>query len=164
MIGGVDITDAQLVALRARLFARKRGDALELSGLVAVHEALGRSHRRPAARALCAEIIQKLNIEDWPMFIETITDDDIHELSGGLVDDGFRKHEHDIWVCWDAIYSSDTRARNAARSRCVEILNARAVAQTAPLTFDEYQAKSAPVTKALSLDEIERIYKESCGY
>ncbi len=51
------ITDAQICELRDWLFMRKRGDELELEGLVRCHEALGRSHRRAAARARCAEIL-----------------------------------------------------------------------------------------------------------
>lgn len=53
------LTDGQLRDLQAWLFARKRHDALELHGLVAVHDALGRSTRRAAARAHCVAIINK---------------------------------------------------------------------------------------------------------
>lgn len=52
------ISDAQIHELQAWLFARHKFDTLELEGLVAVHDALGRSHRRAKARACCAEILK----------------------------------------------------------------------------------------------------------
>lgn len=60
MITGENITDKRIRELQATLFARKLGDELELMGLVACHEAIGRGHRRGAARAQCAEIINLL--------------------------------------------------------------------------------------------------------
>jgi hypothetical protein len=51
------ITDEQIRELQTWLFERHAFDELELSGLVAVHDALGRSHRRKKARARCAEIL-----------------------------------------------------------------------------------------------------------
>jgi hypothetical protein len=50
------ITDADIGRLRALLFQR-RADAVQLRGLVACHDALGRSHRRSAARAYCARLL-----------------------------------------------------------------------------------------------------------
>ncbi len=49
------ITDEQIRDLQAALFAGA-ADERQLSGLVACHDALGRSHRRPAARAHCAKL------------------------------------------------------------------------------------------------------------
>ncbi|HSX23063.1 MAG TPA: hypothetical protein VLE97_09840 [Gaiellaceae bacterium] len=53
------ITDAQILRLREQLF-RGPADAAQLRGLVACHDALGRSHRRRAAREECAGILKTL--------------------------------------------------------------------------------------------------------
>jgi hypothetical protein len=50
------ITDAQIYELRKMLFEGP-ADARQLHGLVACHDALGRSHRRCNARELCAKIL-----------------------------------------------------------------------------------------------------------
>ena len=50
------ITDAQIRELRAALFAGP-ADTRATHGLVACHDALGRSHRRNKARAHCAELL-----------------------------------------------------------------------------------------------------------
>jgi len=60
-LDGASITDKEILALRRRLHARSAGDALELHGLVDCHAALGRSHRRRAARQRCADLINHLN-------------------------------------------------------------------------------------------------------
>jgi hypothetical protein len=57
--GDHDITDKQIRDLQAVLFAGQ-ADEQQLSGLLACHDALGRSHRRSAARAHCAELISKM--------------------------------------------------------------------------------------------------------
>jgi len=49
------ITDAEIGELRELLY-RRRADDVQLRGLVACHDALGRSHRRQAARAYCARL------------------------------------------------------------------------------------------------------------
>jgi len=51
------ITDAEIGQLRELLFQR-RADAVQLRGLVACHDALGRSHRRSAARAYCSRLLK----------------------------------------------------------------------------------------------------------
>ena len=53
------ITDAQIHELRKMLFDGP-ADARQLHGLVACHDALGRSHRRRKARELCATILATL--------------------------------------------------------------------------------------------------------
>jgi hypothetical protein len=53
------ITDAQINDLREELF-EGQADARQLHGLVACHDALGRSHRRGRARACCAEILNAM--------------------------------------------------------------------------------------------------------
>lgn len=63
---GKTITDAQISKLRVWLFARGKGDSLELAGLVATHDALGRSHRRDAARIRCAALLNRLSTEECP--------------------------------------------------------------------------------------------------
>lgn len=50
------ITDKQIYALQRALF-QGPADARQLSGLVDCHDALGRSHRRDAARARCADLL-----------------------------------------------------------------------------------------------------------
>lgn len=50
------ITDARIRELRETLFEGPT-DARQLHGLVACHDALGRSHRRRKARELCAKIL-----------------------------------------------------------------------------------------------------------
>lgn len=54
------ITDAEILKLRDRLFQRQ-ADAVQLRGLVACHDALGRSHRRARARAYCARLFKNLS-------------------------------------------------------------------------------------------------------
>jgi len=61
----VDITDKQIRDLQAALFAGP-ADEQQLSGLLACHDALGRSHRRSAARAHCAELIHKVSWRPTP--------------------------------------------------------------------------------------------------
>ena len=56
MLTADTITDAQIRDLRERLFAGP-ADARASLGLVACHDALGRSHRRSKARAQCAELL-----------------------------------------------------------------------------------------------------------
>jgi hypothetical protein len=51
------ISDSEIRQLRERLF-RRPADSVQLRGLVACHDALGRSHRREAARAHCATLYQ----------------------------------------------------------------------------------------------------------
>jgi hypothetical protein len=53
------ITDRQIIELRARLFARP-ADVVQLRGLVACWDALGRSHRRQTAREHCAKLFASL--------------------------------------------------------------------------------------------------------
>lgn len=53
------ITDAQIHELRKMLFEGP-ADARQLHGLVACHDALGRSHRHRKARELCAKILATL--------------------------------------------------------------------------------------------------------
>lgn len=53
------ITDAQIHELREILFEGP-ADVRQLHGLVACHDALGRSHRRRKARELCATILATL--------------------------------------------------------------------------------------------------------
>jgi hypothetical protein len=50
------VTDRQIRELQAALFAGP-ADEQQLSGLVACHDALGRSHRRSLSRAHCVELI-----------------------------------------------------------------------------------------------------------
>lgn len=50
------VSDAQIRALRSALLSGPADDR-QLEGLVACHDALGRSHRRSRARALCATLI-----------------------------------------------------------------------------------------------------------
>lgn len=50
------VTDRQIQELRSTLFAGP-ADERQLRGLVACHDALGRSHRRSSARAYCVELI-----------------------------------------------------------------------------------------------------------
>ena len=57
------ITDQQIRDLQTALFARNRGDELELHGLVACHEALGSGNHRTEQRARCAAIIETLRKE-----------------------------------------------------------------------------------------------------
>jgi hypothetical protein len=51
------ITDGEIDQLRELLF-RRRADAVQLRGLVACHDALGRSHRRQAARSYCSRLFK----------------------------------------------------------------------------------------------------------
>ena len=57
---GASITDTDIRRLRELLFQRRPADAVSLHGLVACHDALGRSHRRSSARARCAQLLQTL--------------------------------------------------------------------------------------------------------
>jgi len=57
---GTRVTDAQIRALQRTLF-QGPADARQLSGLVDCHAALGRSHRREAARARCADLLATLS-------------------------------------------------------------------------------------------------------
>ena len=50
------LTDEQIRELQASLFSGPADDR-QLSGLVACHDAVGRSYRRSSARARCAEIL-----------------------------------------------------------------------------------------------------------
>ncbi len=52
------ITDAEIKALRQTLLAGPTDDR-QLHGLVACHDALGRSHRRNKARSLCVDLIRE---------------------------------------------------------------------------------------------------------
>lgn len=60
-IDGVTIDDRDILSLRRRLLDRARGDSMELHGLVDCHAALGRSHRRGAARRRCADLANQLS-------------------------------------------------------------------------------------------------------
>jgi hypothetical protein len=53
------ITDAEICRLRDLLF-RGPADSVQLRGLVACHDALGRSHRRLSAREHCAQLLQTI--------------------------------------------------------------------------------------------------------
>ena len=59
MWGDGPITDAEIRELRELLFEGPT-DTRQLHGLVDTHEALGRSHRRRAARERCAEVLAAL--------------------------------------------------------------------------------------------------------
>jgi hypothetical protein len=59
MITAATVTDKQIRDLQAALFAGP-ADERQLSGLVACHDALGRSCRRARARAHCVELINRL--------------------------------------------------------------------------------------------------------
>jgi hypothetical protein len=59
------ISDAQIEVLRDALFAGP-ADARALHGLVSCWAALGRSHRRRAARAHCAALINEANRKACP--------------------------------------------------------------------------------------------------
>lgn len=64
---GETITDAQIRTLGQSLFEGP-ADARQLHGLVACHDALGRSHRRDAARTHCASLITETSpksLLDW---------------------------------------------------------------------------------------------------
>jgi hypothetical protein len=58
MLTSDQITDRAIKGLRKRLFAGPADDR-QLSGLVACHDALGRSYRRSKARAHCADLINR---------------------------------------------------------------------------------------------------------
>ena len=63
MLTSDSITDAQIRGLRKGLFAGPADDR-QLRGLVACHDALGRSHRRSKARAYCADLINRETVHE----------------------------------------------------------------------------------------------------
>jgi hypothetical protein len=54
------ITDVEIRRLQDLLF-RGPADSVQLRGLVACHDALGRSHRRLAAREHCTQLLQTID-------------------------------------------------------------------------------------------------------
>lgn len=112
------ITDAQIRELQTTLFAAT-ADGRQLRGLVACHDALGRSHRRSRARAHCAELLNG----NKRLTAATITDAQIRDLLEldeiNLVQ--FHQATDDIVGWTDASYR---HARKSARARCAEIFNA----------------------------------------
>jgi hypothetical protein len=60
-----DITDTQIRELRQTLFAGP-ADECQLHGLVACHDALGRSHRRNKACAHCAKLLNRRTMRTKP--------------------------------------------------------------------------------------------------